>query len=231
MQHYVLPIPGVATGMALDEFDWILATAKVAEAYVDGPPKIVQALPAPGSQHQVASAPQQVVITFSEGVACSASDFELSGPGGPVPLGFNATSPWPRVMLTPLATLGPGVYTVKVRDTITSLAAGIALDGTIGDPAQGAVLPSGNGLPGGDGVYTFEIIGAVCYANCDGSTTPPVLNVEDFACFINEFAGAQGLPHQQQVLHYANCDGSTTAPVLNVEDFACFINEFAAGCR
>jgi hypothetical protein len=69
-----------------------------------------------------------------------------------------------------------------------------------------------------------------CYANCDGSTTPPVLNVEDFSCFINEFAAAQALPHQQQLAHYANCDQSTTPPVLNVEDFTCFINRFAQGC-
>jgi hypothetical protein len=72
--------------------------------------------------------------------------------------------------------------------------------------------------------------GPVCYANCDGSTTAPILNVEDFTCFINEFAAAQGLPHEQQLTHYANCDQSTTAPVLNVEDFTCFINAFAQGC-
>lgn len=69
-----------------------------------------------------------------------------------------------------------------------------------------------------------------CYANCDGSTTQPVLNVDDFTCFINEFAAAQSLPHHEQVSHYANCDGSTSAPVLNVDDFTCFINAFAAGC-
>jgi catechol 2,3-dioxygenase-like lactoylglutathione lyase family enzyme len=69
-----------------------------------------------------------------------------------------------------------------------------------------------------------------CYANCDGSATPPVLNVEDFTCFINQFAAAQALPYQQQLDHYANCDQSTTPPVLNVEDFSCFINRFAAGC-
>jgi hypothetical protein len=70
----------------------------------------------------------------------------------------------------------------------------------------------------------------VCYANCDGSTTAPILNVEDFTCFINEFAAAIQLPHEQQLTHYANCDESTTAPVLNVEDFTCFINKFAQGC-
>jgi hypothetical protein len=60
-----------------------------------------------------------------------------------------------------------------------------------------------------------------CYANCDGSSTPPILNVGDFACFINRFAaGASG----------ANCDQSTTPPMLTVADFACFINRFAAGC-
>jgi hypothetical protein len=60
-----------------------------------------------------------------------------------------------------------------------------------------------------------------CYANCDGSTTPPILNVLDFSCFLNKFAA--GDP-------YANCDASTTPPVLNVLDFSCFLNKFAAGC-
>ena len=63
--------------------------------------------------------------------------------------------------------------------------------------------------------------GGFCYANCDGSTTPPALNVLDFSCFLNAFAaGAE----------YANCDGSTSPPVLNVLDFGCFLNRFAAGC-
>jgi hypothetical protein len=60
-----------------------------------------------------------------------------------------------------------------------------------------------------------------CYANCDHSTTPPVLNVNDFICFQAAFAA--GDP-------YANCDGSTTPPVLNVNDFICFQAAFAAGC-
>jgi hypothetical protein len=72
--------------------------------------------------------------------------------------------------------------------------------------------------------------GGICYANCDGSTVEPVLNVDDFTCFINEFAQAQTLPHEQQVTAYANCDGSTVAPALNVDDFTCFINQFAQGC-
>ncbi|MBL9030488.1 MAG: hypothetical protein JNM80_02100 [Phycisphaerae bacterium] len=60
-----------------------------------------------------------------------------------------------------------------------------------------------------------------CYANCDASTVPPILNVNDFTCFNNLFAAGSTL---------ANCDNSTTPPVLNVNDFTCFLNRFAAGC-
>jgi trimeric autotransporter adhesin len=69
-----------------------------------------------------------------------------------------------------------------------------------------------------------------CYANCDQSATTPILNVEDFTCFVNAFALAQSLPPAQQVEHYANCDQSSIDPVLNVEDFTCFINQYAQGC-
>jgi hypothetical protein len=63
---------------------------------------------------------------------------------------------------------------------------------------------------------------ASCYANCDGSTTAPILNVADFTCFLQKYAA--GDP-------YANCDASTTPPVLNVADFTCFLQKYAAGCQ
>jgi O-glycosyl hydrolase len=61
-----------------------------------------------------------------------------------------------------------------------------------------------------------------CYANCDQSTSSPVLNVADFTCFFQKFA--IGDP-------YANCDGSTASPVLNVADFTCFLQQFGMGCQ
>src|SRR5262249_32686125 len=108
-----------------------------------------------------------------------------------------------------------------------------------GNPIPGAVNPTyqiASVQPGDAGTYDCQIFGTCdiafsdqatltvttgCYPNCDNSTTPPVLNVQDFACFLNAFAA--GAP-------YANCDNSTTPPVLNVQDFACFLNAFAAGC-
>jgi hypothetical protein len=71
----------------------------------------------------------------------------------------------------------------------------------------------------------MDVIGyaraAACYANCDGSTVPPVLTVNDFICFQSRFAAGDS---------YANCDNSTDVPVLTVNDFICFQSRFAAGC-
>ncbi|MFN0131307.1 MAG: GC-type dockerin domain-anchored protein [Phycisphaerales bacterium] len=83
---------------------------------------------------------------------------------------------------------------------------------------------AGSGRPLGLGwtIYASTQQPTTCYANCDQSSTPPVLNVNDFTCFLNKFAA--GDP-------YANCDQSTVPPVLNVNDFTCFMNRFAAGCN
>jgi hypothetical protein len=80
------------------------------------------------------------------------------------------------------------------------------------------------GLPGpAHVVYLPSAVRIVmCYANCDGSSTAPVLTVNDFVCFQGAFAAGDS---------YANCDGSTTAPVLNVNDFICFQSRFAPGCN
>ncbi len=62
---------------------------------------------------------------------------------------------------------------------------------------------------------------APCYVNCDESTANPILNVNDFQCFLNRYATGDS---------YCNCDGSTAEPILNVNDFQCFLNAYAVGC-
>jgi murein tripeptide amidase MpaA len=104
---------------------------------------------------------------------------------------------------------GIKAFTVELRDTGT----------------YGFLLPTDQITPTCEETFAaFMVLTnsiATCYPNCDGSTTPPVLNVNDFACFLNAYAAGDT---------YANCDGSTTPPVLNVNDFACFLNAYAAGC-
>jgi hypothetical protein len=70
--------------------------------------------------------------------------------------------------------------------------------------------------------FLLKIRLGACYANCDNSTQPPILNIADFSCFLQKFAAGDS---------YANCDGSTQEPVLNVADFSCFLGMFAAGCN
>jgi hypothetical protein len=72
-----------------------------------------------------------------------------------------------------------------------------------------------------DDANAGKYVARICYANCDGSTTAPVLNVNDFICFQQKFAAGDPV---------ANCDRSTAAPVLNVNDFICFQQKFASGC-
>jgi hypothetical protein len=65
-----------------------------------------------------------------------------------------------------------------------------------------------------------------CYANCDNSTASPVLNVQDFSCFLTSYAAGCASPAGC----YPNCDASTSTPFLNVQDFSCFLTRYAAGC-
>jgi hypothetical protein len=122
--------------------------------------------------------------------------------------------------------LGAGSAAIDAGDN-TALPPGIVTDHGgnprfVDDPAT-----PDSGLPGGAGGSAVVDIGAHefqpggCYANCDHSTTQPVLNVADFTCFLTKFAAGNA---------YANCDGSTVEPVLNVADFTCFLTKFAAGC-
>jgi hypothetical protein len=98
----------------------------------------------------------------------------------------------------------------------------ITLDTSTPGPFTGTVTINSNAPdePARVVLVMANIVGA-CYANCDRSTTPPVLTVADFACFLNQYASGAT---------YANCDGSTNEPVLNVADFACFLNQYAQGC-
>jgi hypothetical protein len=68
-------------------------------------------------------------------------------------------------------------------------------------------------------------IPAFCYANCDGSTVAPQLNVLDFNCFLNKFTAAVSGDRAASI--YANCNNDEA---IDVVDFSCFMNKFTAGC-
>jgi hypothetical protein len=152
-------------------------------------------------------------------------------PGGALSPEFNPFCP-PITFTTPYTYQG-GNLLLMVRHTGNNAGSG-ALDwvsssfGTAG--AQAIAVSSytsttnwGGGGNGGAIVaeFTFTAGPAPCYANCDTSTSPPILNVQDFTCFLQRYAAGES---------YANCDNSTTEPTLNVQDFTCFLQQYAAGC-
>lgn len=128
------------------------------------------------------------------------------------------------------AAAGPGAMAYRWQRDGVDLENGGAVSG-----ADTRVLRIGVVTPGHAGEYRLRatngcgtglsdaagLVVTGCYANCDGSTAAPVLNVNDFTCYLNRFAAGEP---------YANCDGSAAAPVLNVNDFTCFLNQYAQSC-
>jgi hypothetical protein len=85
-----------------------------------------------------------------------------------------------------------------------------------GDLAVGGQFSSAGGVNANNiAVYSFH---PGCYANCDCSTAPPILNANDLQCFLNKYAA--GDP-------YADCEAGGIGPI---SAFQCFLNAFATGC-
>jgi hypothetical protein len=137
-----------------------------------------------------------------------------TGAGGSIATGLLrwTNSRWVAV---PSALGGRGV---NYATQISSLYSGV-------ESSRPALFAAGSFLSidgeGSSGLAVWTCADPPCYANCDGSTVFPFLNVADFVCFQQRFAA--GDP-------YANCDGSTTPPILSASDFICFLTRFAAGC-
>jgi len=143
--------------------------------------------------------------------------------------GLVAVESYDRVTVDGSASLGgkldlkllPG-FLPQLGQAFTVLTATGPVTGGFAEVSQPPGMPPGLALSAGRvGNSIIVTVVPACYANCDGSTIPPVLNVLDFICFLNRYAAGDSL---------ANCDGSSTPPVLNVNDFLCFINAYAAGC-
>src|SRR4051812_2583884 len=88
-------------------------------------------------------------------------------------------------------------------------------------PSTRKAAPSTSGRAENSANGYQEAILVIRQDRCYGSTPAPVLNVADFTCFLQKFAGGAA---------WANCDHSPASPSLNVADFPCFPQRFAAGC-
>jgi aminopeptidase N len=189
-EHFVLPLSRPGASIVLDEFDWVLSTGRTQIAYVNGPPKIVTATPAPGAAIRAADAPASLRVTFSDTVATQGDYYTLSGPGGPIALTFSHDAATFSTTLVPATPLTPGAYTLTVSESVAALATGIGLDGEI-DAAGG--LPSGEGLAGGAAQIAFRIR-PPCSTDVDGDDAT---NLGDVAIVLQNFGLAAGATPEQ----------------------------------
>jgi hypothetical protein len=134
--------------------------------------------------------------------------------------------------------LGSGEYWIETQVTGGSATTPYVMDGMLNAQGSAMVLGPQGWAPttySGRGVaHPFEIRGIRepipnCYANCDLSTTPPILNVADFTCFLQQFALSISTAAMHQPGVYADCDSSHNC-CFNIADFSCFLGKFAAGC-
>ncbi len=210
-EWFVIPIPAAATSIVVDENSWILTTAKTNTTYVNGPPKVVQASPAPGAVYAAGSGPAQVSITFSENVTAGASDFSVVGASaGNVPFTYSYSAGNFTATLTFSAALAGDTYTVTVDDNVKSSVASIALDGEIADPSSPASLPSGEGLAGGNAAWTFTVEGATCYGDLTGDG---LIDLTDLSVLLTNFGVANGATYED-----GDMDGDGDVDLLDLSE-------------
>lgn len=178
--------------MQFDKDTWILRGAATAVNYLEGPAKIINTTPQPGQYLYSAAGVSEIEIQFSEAVTHKNSDItvvgNLSGARN-----FTSTYSSADYRLTlnfgqPLA--GGEMWTITVSDEVLTQSSGYAIDGELAGSggvgatqismAQGVMFgppcfPSGDGVPGGVGVFVF-------YAGYSGDLTMDnKVDASDFA--------------------------------------------------
>jgi hypothetical protein len=209
-EHFVIPVPGPVDSVGLDPDNWVMWRDRDLHSYVPGPPTIVETSPAPGAAIGPAAGVHAVSITFHTPVNASASDFALAGATiGALSASFSITADANTVTLS-TDPLPPDTYTVTVSDTLTAVESGRALDGEIGEPA---VLPSGDGVPGGDAVFTFTITAPVAGdLNGDGD-----VDIDDYTMLADCVTGPSG--GLLAGCGFADLDGDADVDLADLETF------------
>lgn len=154
-EHLLFETTGPISALAFDPENWILHNPPIQVAFTEGPPKVVDVTPSPASTVNGLAA-SALTVTFHKNVTAAPGDFSLSGAVfGDTAFTWSYDGVSQTATLIPAALLKPDVYALTVSDVVKDVAAGLALDGEV-DPLA-ALLPSGDGLPGGDMVVHFTV--------------------------------------------------------------------------
>ncbi len=166
-EHFLFPVAATPTSVTLDPNDWILTTSKSQIAFVEGPPKVIDSFPAPGSSHNAGTV-ASLTATFHKNVNIVGADVELTGDAaGTIPVTVSWDAPSLTATITPASALSADTYTLRIRDGVTDTASGQSLDGEMSDPMNPGSFPSGEGLAGGDALVQFAVV-PVCEGDANG---------------------------------------------------------------
>ena len=176
LEYYVIPINGSPSSVQFDESNgistrnWVLSASRtrVAEP-VNGPPVV---LTAQIDEFGTMPGETRAVVTFSENIGSLApGDVALFGEStglhGALSVSYDNAMRRATIVFDGLPN---DEYSLSILSSNVS-ANGLNLDGEIDDSAwhDDFLLPSGDGQPGGDAVFTFALLAGD--ANCDGAVT------------------------------------------------------------
>jgi aminopeptidase N len=159
MQHFLIPVSAAVDDVDLDPDDWILTRSVTASAFQDGPPKVVAVSPGPGSVFRVGY-PLEMTVTFHQDVVIDGGDFTLQRSDGTLyDLAVTYDAETFTATVTSRQPLAGGRCELVVSDEIVNAANGFALDGEMDANGETGLLPSGDGIPGGDAVIKLGVGG------------------------------------------------------------------------
>ena len=178
-----------ASDLFFDPNNWILNYGVAGEAPLQGPPVILESTPLPGASSDFAGSPAAITLTFSENVASSESQFQVTRDSGePVPFSFAYTPGTQTVTLGFATKLSPSTYSVRLVGDPTSVASGQSLDGDDFAPSDPSGHPTGDGVAGttvpGSTILRFTVNpgSCPCDLNADGS-----VDDSDFVIFADAY--------------------------------------------
>ncbi len=196
-------------------------SSSAAACSADGSVLVGRSISVPGMQAFRWTSAGMVGIGDLDGGAFDSEALAVSADGSVV-VGRGTSEAGSEAFIWDAASGMRSLASVLTADGAANLS-GWVLSAATGVSADGRTIVGWGTNPTGDVEAWIAHIPApaACYANCDNSTTSPVLNALDFACFLNSFSAGESA---------ANCDGSTVDPVLNILDFVCFMNQYVSGC-
>lgn len=160
MQHYLIPVSAAVDDVDLDPDDWILTRSVTANAFEDGPPKVVAVSPGPDSAFRVGH-PLEMTVTFHQDVVIDGGDFTLQRSDGTLyDLAVTYDAETFTATVTSRQPLAGGRCEMVVSDDIVDVSNGLALDGEMDADGKTSLLPSGDGVPGGDAVIKLVVSGS-----------------------------------------------------------------------